>query len=121
MTYVDGFVIAVKKNGVADYKRISKQAGKIWKEHGALSYVECVIDDTNMKFGMPFPKLAQTKPSETVVFSWITYKNKAQRNRVSALVMKDPRMDKMAKEMAKKMPFDMKRMSYGGFKAIVEM
>jgi uncharacterized protein YbaA (DUF1428 family) len=119
MAYVDGFVIPVPKKGLAAYKRISTKAGRIWREHGALAYVECAGDDLNTKFGLPFPKLAKTKPGETVVFSWILFKSRAQRDRVNARVMKDPRL---AGQMDPKvMPFDMKRMSYGGFSVFVNL
>ena len=104
------------KNKLADYLKIAKKAGKIWREHGALEYRECVADDMKNKFGLPFPKLAKTKPKETVVFSWIVYKSKAQRDRVNAKVMKDPRIHKM---MEQEPPFDCKRMAYGGFKVVV--
>ena len=116
MTYVDGFVIPVSKKQLAAYKKISAKAGKIWKEYGALDYKECVGDDLKIKWGTPFPKLAKAKPGETVVFSWITYKSKAQRDRINKKVMADPRlhMDGAA------MPFDLKRMTYGGFKVFVD-
>jgi uncharacterized protein YbaA (DUF1428 family) len=116
MTYVDGFVIPVPKKQLAAYKKISAKAGKIWKEYGALDYKECVGDDLKIKWGTPFPKLAKAKTGETVVFSWITYKSKAQRDRINAKVMADPRL----KMDGTAMPFDMKRMSYGGFKVFVD-
>lgn len=116
--YVDGFVIPVPKKGVADYLKIARRAGKLWKELGALEYRECVADDLNMKFGLPFTKLAKAKPNETVVFSWIVYKSRAHRDRVNAKVMKDPRMAKMMKAP---MPFEVKRMSYGGFACRVDL
>lgn len=119
MPYVDGFLLAVPKKNLPAYRTMSRAAGKIWKELGALEYRECVGDDLNATFGLPFPKLARTKPGETVVFSWILYRNKAHRNAVNKKVMADPRMDRMIN--GKKMPFDMKRMSYGGFKTIVDM
>ncbi len=117
--YVDGFVIPVSKRNVKAYAAMSKKAGKVWKEYGALDYIECAGDDLNSKFGIPFGKLAKAKPSETVVFSYIVYKSKAHRDKVNAKVMKDPRMNAMMH--SKKMPFDVKRMSYGGFKIIVDM
>jgi uncharacterized protein YbaA (DUF1428 family) len=121
MSYVDGFVIPVPKKNIAAYRKIARQAGKVWMEHGALQYVECVGDDLAVKMiTATFPKLVKLKPGETVVFSWIRYKSKGQRNRVNAKVMKDPRMDAMMAG-GMPMPFDMKRMSYGGFKAIVEL
>jgi uncharacterized protein YbaA (DUF1428 family) len=117
MTYVDGFVIPVPKRQLAAYKKISAKAGKIWKEFGALDYKECVGDDLAIKWGMPFLKLVKAKPGETVVFSWITYKSKAQRDRINAKVMKDPRL----KMDPATMPFDTKRMSHGGFKVFVDL
>ena len=116
MAYVDGFVLVVPKKNIAAYKRMSAKAGKIWRELGALEYYEAAGDDLNIKMGIPFPKLAKIKPGETVVFAWILYRTKTHRNRVNAKVMKDPRILKMPKPM----PFDIKRMSYGGFKVIVK-
>lgn len=117
MTYIDGFVLPVPKGRMAEYRRLAKKAGKIWREHGALEYRECAGDDLNVKMGVAFPRLAKTKPGETVVFAWIVYKSRAHRDRVNARVMKDPRL---MKDMdPKKMPFDCKRMTYGGFKTIV--
>src|SRR5688572_17017121 len=106
MSYVDGFVIPVPKKNIAAYRKIARKAGKVWLEYGALQYVECVGDDLQIKMiTATFPKLVKLKPGETVVFSWIRYKSKGQRNRVNAQVMKDPRMDAMIKDGA--MPFDM--------------
>jgi uncharacterized protein YbaA (DUF1428 family) len=116
--YVDGFVIPVPKKAVAEYMRISRRAGRVWKDLGALEYRECVADDVSVKFGLPFTKLAKAKPTETVVFSWIVYKSRRHRDRVNAQVMKDPRMAKM---MSSPMPFDTKRMSYGGFACKVDL
>jgi uncharacterized protein YbaA (DUF1428 family) len=118
MAYVDGFLLAIPKKNLAAYKRISTRAGKVWKEHGALEYRECAGDDLQSKFGLPFPKAARVKPGETVVFSWIVYKSKAHRDRVNAKVMKDPRI---AADMKEPMPFDVKRMSYGGFTVLVDL
>ena len=118
MAYVDGFVIALPRRKLPLYRRIARQAGKIWKKHGALEYRECAGDDLKIKMGVPFPKLARVKPGETVVFSWILYQNRRDRDRVNAKVMKDPRIERMMKVP---MPFDMKRMAYGGFKVIVDM
>jgi uncharacterized protein YbaA (DUF1428 family) len=118
VSYVDGFVIPVPRKNLAAYKTISRKAGKVWKEYGALQYWECVGDDLNIKMiKTTFPKLVKLKPGETVVFSWITYKSRAHRDRINAKVMKDPRITGMGGEM----PFDMKRMSYGGFKPLVEL
>jgi uncharacterized protein YbaA (DUF1428 family) len=120
MAYVDGFVIPVPKRNVEAYRRIARKAGKIWKEYGALEYRECVGDDLKTMQGItPFPRAARAKPNETVVFSWIVYKSKTHRDRVNAKVMRDPRMLKMMTNMT--MPFDVKRMVYGGFKVIVDL
>jgi uncharacterized protein YbaA (DUF1428 family) len=116
--YADGFVIPVPKKNLKAYAALSKKAGKIWKEYGAIEYCECVGDDLNVKFGLPFAKLAKPKAGETVVFSWIVYKSRAHRDRVNAKVMKDTRMQG---DMNKEMPFDMKRMAYGGFKMLVDL
>lgn len=117
MSYVDGFVLLVPKKNLAAYKRISTAAGKVWCEHGALNYCECVGDDLDVKFGRPFPKLAKPKRGEAIVFSYIVYKSRAQRDKINAKVMADKRI---TMDM-KKMPFDMKRMSCGGFKTFVEL
>lgn len=115
--YIDGFVLPVPKKNLQAYFRMAKKAGKIWREHGALEYRECVGDDLNVKMGLPFPRLAKLKVGETVVFSWIAYKSRVHRNRVNAKVMKDPHINDLCDENS--MPFDMKRMSYGGFKMMV--
>jgi len=114
--YVDGFVMPVPKKNIAAYRKMAALGGKVWKKHGALAYFECVGDDLDVKFGLPFTKGIGTKKGETVVFSWIVYKSRAHRDRVNAAVMKDPLMQ----VPPKKMPFDCARMLYGGFKAIVE-
>ena len=119
MKYVDGFVLPVPKKNVQVYRRIAQKAGKIWKEHGALEYRECVGDDLNIKMMLSFLKLAKAKRGETVFFSWIVYKSRAHRDSVNAKVMKDPRIAAMMDD--KSMPFDVKRMAYGGFKALVEV
>jgi len=118
MSYVDGYVIPIPKKNVDEYVRVAKKAAKIWCEHGAIEYRESVGDDMECKWGMPFPKLLDLKPSETVIFAWITYKSKAHRDRVNAKVMKDPRIGAMMDES--KMPFDSKRMVYGGFEIVVK-
>jgi uncharacterized protein YbaA (DUF1428 family) len=116
--YVDGFLLPVPKSKLAAYRKLSAKAGKIWMEYGALQYVECVGDDLNIKgMSSSFPKHLKVKPSETVVFSWIAYKSKAQRNAVNKKVMTDPRM---ANFDPSTMPFDMKRMLMGGFRTIVD-
>ncbi len=117
MRYVDGFVLPMPKKNLAAYKRMAKLASKIWRKHGALQYCECVGDDLAIKGMVPFPKMVKTKPGETVMFAWIVYKSRAHRDQVNAKVMKDPQIQKMC---AKKMPFDCKRMAYGGFEVIVE-
>jgi uncharacterized protein YbaA (DUF1428 family) len=117
MAYADGFVIAVPKKKIAAYRSMAKKAGKVWRDHGALDYKECVGDDLKVKMGVPFTKIIKTKPNETVVFAWIVYKSRAHRDKVNAKVMADKRMDKM---MNAEMPFDMKRFAYGGFKVIVD-
>ena len=119
MAYVDGFLLTVPARKLATYRRISAKAGKVWKEHGALEYRECVGDDVNVKHGLPFPKRTKAKKGEVVVFSWIVYKSKADRKRVLKKVMADKRLANMMDP--KDMPFDMKRMSYGGFKVVVDM
>jgi uncharacterized protein YbaA (DUF1428 family) len=116
-TYVEGFVIPVPKAKVAAYKKIARKACKIWLEYGALEYREAVGDDLGVPFGLPFPKLTQLKPSETIIFAWIVYRTKAQRNRINKLIMKDPRLSEMS---TGKMPFDVSRMSVGGFRIIVK-
>jgi uncharacterized protein YbaA (DUF1428 family) len=115
--YVDGFVIPVPKDKVAAYTAMAKKAAKIWIEHGAIEVRECVAEDSDVKFGMPFPKLARAKETETVFFSWITYKSRAHRDKVNAKVMADERLHKLCDP--KNPPFDCKRMAYGGFQSVV--
>ena len=117
MKYVDGFVIPLPRKNLAQYRRIASQACKVWMEHGALEYRECVGEDMDIKMVLPFPKLTKVKKGETVVFAWIGYKSRRHRDQVNAKVMKDPRMEKMMD--GKQCPFDPKRMSYGGFEVIV--
>src|SRR5688572_9610250 len=118
--YVDGFVLAVPKRRLAEYRRMASRAGKIWREYGAVDYVECVGDDLKGVPGcLPFTRLARLKPGEAAVFSYIAYKSRAHRDRVNAKVMKDPRIHALCDP--KNPPFDMKRMAYGGFKAIVDI
>jgi uncharacterized protein YbaA (DUF1428 family) len=117
MPYVDGFVLPVPKKNLQAYRRIARQAGKVWRDHGALEYRECAGDDLDVKGLVPFGRTVNLKPGETVVFAWIVFKSRAHRDRVNAKVMKDPRMHIAPKPM----PFDMKRMVYGGFKVIVDM
>jgi uncharacterized protein YbaA (DUF1428 family) len=117
MAYVDGFIVPVPKKKLDDYRRIARLAGKVWRDHGALDYKECVADDVKMGKWTSFPRSVKRKPSETVVFAWITYKSRAHRDKVNAKVMKDKRLAKMMN--LKAMPFDARRMIYGGFKVIV--
>lgn len=114
--YVDGFVLPVPKRNLAAYRRMSRKAARVWMEHGALMYRECVGDHLDIPWALPFPRLTRAKPGETVVFSFIVYRSRAHRDRVNAKAMKDPRLDAMA---TMKMPFDMKRMASGGFKVFV--
>lgn len=119
MRYVDGFVLAVPKKNLALYRSIAQKAGKVWREHGAIEYIEAVGDDLKVKFGVPFTKMMKPKPGETVVISFIVYKSRPDRDRVNAKVMSDPRMKKMMEKGP--MPFDVKRMVYGGFKTLVDL
>lgn len=116
--YVDGFLLVVRPGMVNEYKKMAKLAGKVWHDHGALEYRECIGEDVNIKMGTPFPKVVKAKRGETIVFSWIRYKNRKHRDAVNAKVMQDPRLADMMKSV--KMPFEMKRMSYGGFEVLVE-
>lgn len=115
--YVDGFVLPVPKKKVAAYRALARKAGKIWKEHGALEYVECVADDVKPGKWTSFPQSVKLKPNETVIFAWITYKSRKDRDRINAKVMADPRLEMDPSTM----PFDAKRMIFGGFKGIVEL
>ena len=114
--YVDGFVLPVPKKNLAAYRKMAKLAARVWKKHGALDYQECVGDDLSIPGMYSFPKLAKAKSGETVFFSYITYRSRAHRDRVNGKVMKDPSLAAMC---GQKMPFDMKRMAYGGFKQFV--
>ena len=124
MTYVDGFVLIVPKKNVKAYRKLAKMTGKVWKKHGALEYFECIGEDLYPKMGgmkeaTTFPKMTKLKNGETVWFSFIIYRSKAHRNSVNARVMKDPMMNEDTWK-DKPMPFDMKRVAYAGFKALVE-
>ncbi len=119
MPYVDGFLLPLPKKNVKLYQRIAREAGKIWRKHGALEFRECVGDDLKSKMGMPFSRPVRLKPTETVVFSWIVFKSRAHRDSVNKKVMKDPRMEKIMDQGP--MPFDIKRMAYGGFKVLVDL
>ena len=118
MNYVDGYVLPVPKKKLQTYRRMAQKAGKICREHGALEYRECAGDDLAVKLGVPFTKQMKAKPGETIVFAWIVFKSRAHRDSVNARVMDDPRIAKMCDP--KNMPFDSKRMAYGGFKTMVE-
>jgi uncharacterized protein YbaA (DUF1428 family) len=118
--YVDGFVLPVPKKNLARYQRLAKAAGKLWKEHGALEYRECVGDDLAVKMGLPFPRMVRPKKGETIFFSWIAYRSRAHRDRVNDRIMKDPRIGAMMGN-DKQMPFDCRRMAYGGFKVLVDL
>lgn len=119
MSYVDGFVLAVPRKNLTAYKRLARKSGKVWREHGALAYVECVADDVKQGKVTSFPQAVKLKADEVVVFSWVVYKSRAQRDKVLEKVMKDPRLaDTMD---PKKLPFDGMRMFWGGFKPILEL
>jgi uncharacterized protein YbaA (DUF1428 family) len=117
MSYVDGYVLPVPRKNLHEYVAMAKLGGKIWMDHGALDYKECVGEDLSVKCGLPFPKLMKLKRGEVVFFSFIVFKSRAHRDRVNAKVMKDPRL---SESMTKKMPFDIKRMAYGGFRVVVD-
>ena len=119
MRYVDGFVLSVPEKNMAAYRTMAQKAGKIWKEHGAVEYLEAVGDDLDVKFGIPFTKLAKPKPGEVVLFSFIVFKSRAHRDKVNKKVMADERLNEMMK--GGPMPFDVKRMAYGGFKGLVDL
>ena len=116
--YVDGFVLVVPKKNVEAYRRMARAAGRIWREHGALEFRECMSDDLTAQHGLPFAKLLKLKRGEAVFFSWIVFKSRKHRDGVNKKVMADERLKAMMKE--RKMPFDTGRMSYGGFKVVVE-
>jgi len=117
--YVDGFVVPVPKKHLAAYRRMAQRAGKVWREHGATEYMECVADDVKPGKWTSFPQSVKLKAGEVVVFSYIVYKSRRQRDRINAKVMKDPRLADMMDP--KKLPFDGKRMFWGGFKPIVAL
>lgn len=118
MSYVDGFVLPVPTKNLAAYKRMAKIGAKIWMEHGALEYRECVADDVQPGKLTSFPQSVKLKKGETVIFAWIVYKSRASRDRINAKVMKDPRL--AAFMDPKSLPFDGKRMFWGGFKTLVK-
>lgn len=119
MPYVDGYIVPVPTEELQAYRRMAQKAGKIWREHGALEFRECVADDVKMGKHTSFPRSVKLKSDEVVIFAWIVFKSRADRDRVNAKVMNDPRLAKTMKPGA--MPFDAKRMIYGGFKTIVEL
>jgi len=119
MSYVDGFIVAVPKKNLAAYRRLAVKAGKVWREHGALDYREWIADDVKVGKLTSFPRSVKLKPGETVIFSWITYKSRAQRDRINAKVIADPRLSSMMDPKAA--PFDGKRLIYGGFKRLVKV
>jgi uncharacterized protein YbaA (DUF1428 family) len=116
--YVDGFVLAVPKKKIAAYRRMAQKGGRIWREHGALEFRECQGEDLRVRMGVGFPKVARARAGETVFFSWIAFRSRAHRDRVNAAVMKDERLAKMME--GQPMPFDVKRMAYGGFSILVD-
>jgi uncharacterized protein YbaA (DUF1428 family) len=118
MQYVDGFVVPVPKKKLSAYRRMAQKMGKVWRDHGAIEFREFVADDVKVGKRTSFPRSVKRKPGETVVFSWIVYKSREHRDRVNAKAMKDPRLAKMMNPKA--MPFDGKRMIYGGFKNLVD-
>ena len=117
--YVDGFIVPVPKRNAEAYRRMARMAGKVWRDHGALEYIECIGDDVKPGKLTSFPQSVKLKPGETVWFSWIVYKSRGHRDRVNAKVMKDPRLAHVMNPKA--MPFDAKRMIFGGFKTMVEL
>lgn len=119
MPYVDGFIVPVPKKNLDAYRRMARLAGKVWKEHGALEFKECVADDVKVGKWTSFPQSVKLKPDEIVVFSYIVYKNRAARDKINKKVMEDPRLGEMMK--GKDMPFDGKRMIYGGFETLVDL
>jgi uncharacterized protein YbaA (DUF1428 family) len=119
MAYVDGFVLPVPKRNIDAYRRMSRKAGKIWREYGALEYHECIADDVKPGKWTSFPQSVKLKPNEVVWFSWITYKSRKDRDRINEKIMKDPRLADMMN--MKTMPFDGKRMIFGGFKESVRL
>lgn len=118
MAYVDGFVIPVPTDKLADYRKLARKMGKIWREHGALEYIECAADDVPLGKLTSFPHAVKLKKDETVVFSWVIYKSRAHRDKVNAKIMADPRVKDLD---MKSMPFDAKRLIWGGFKPIVQL
>jgi uncharacterized protein YbaA (DUF1428 family) len=119
MAYVDGFVVPVPQAQLSAYRTMARKAGKVWKEHGALDYHECVADDVTVGKRTSFPRSVKLQPGEVVVFSYIVYKSRRERDRINKAVMADPRLKAMMDP--KKMPFDGRRMFWGGFKTLVQL
>ncbi|MDQ3288813.1 MAG: DUF1428 domain-containing protein [Pseudomonadota bacterium] len=119
MSYVDGFVVPVPKDRLAEYRKMARRAGKVWREHGALAYTECVADDAPGGKRTSFPQSVKLKPGETVILAWIVYKSRRDRDRVNKLAMADPRLADLTD--SKTLPFDGKRMFWGGFKPFLEL
>lgn len=123
MSYVDGFVMAVPRKNLAAYRKLARKAGKVWMEHGALAYVETVGDDlpkaASKKGPLTYTRMVQAKKNDLVVFSWIVYRSRAARDRIMKKVMADPRLAGMTDPS--KLPFDVDRMAWGGFKTLVEL
>jgi uncharacterized protein YbaA (DUF1428 family) len=119
MPYVDGFIVPVAKKNLQAYRNMAKKAGKVWREHGALEFRESIAEDVKVGKRTSFPRSVKLKPGETVIFSWIVYKSRAHRDRVNAKVMKDPRLAEMMNPQA--MPFDGKRMIFGGFEIMIDL
>lgn len=118
MAYVDGFLLPIPRRNIERYKTMARLAARVWRQYGAVEYRECVGDDLKIQMGRSFPRASGARAGETVVLAWIVYKSRAHRDRVNKKVMKDPRISKMMSN--KRMPFDFKRMSYGGFRIIVD-
>jgi uncharacterized protein YbaA (DUF1428 family) len=119
MPYVDGFVLPLPKSNIEAYRQIANKAGAVWREHGALEYHECIADDVQPGKLTSFPQSVQLEPDEVVIFAWIVYESRAKRDEVNAKVMKDPRLAELMKPDS--MPFDGKRMFWGGFETFVEL
>ena len=118
MAYVDGFLLPIRRRNIARYKKLAQLAARVWREHGAVEYRECAGDDLKVQMGTSFLRASRARAGETAIFAWIAYKSRAHRDRVNKKVMKDPRIAKMMND--KNMPFDVKRMAYGGFRVIVD-
>lgn len=118
MSYVDGYVLVIPKKNIARYRKMAEGGARLWMKHGALDYKECIGDDMKPSFGLPFPKIAKAKANEVVVFSFVTFKSRKHRDAVNKKIMSDPSMNELAS--MKDMPFDPKRMAYGGFEVMVE-